>query len=1717
LVKDGGWHRGGRKRALALGAALAVAFIVALVANASASTTYTVTPVWLGGAAPPSFLPDTPSSGGLYGDYNLVAAMSSDGAAIAAWANSTGGLNVSSLDPSSGGWSAPSSPSGVDMQAVSYPSEVGGLSVAPTVSDAMDAAGDGVVAWYTGPSQQAVQYMYELAGGGWSTPVTVAVPDSSDVDSVQVVMNSAGDAALAVGYTPSSGLSIELATGNTSGGAFSFGTPAAIPQPSNAKSAVLPQIAIDAAGDVLTTWIETFNSGNSSNFDNAAAYASFESSGSSPSAATPVGSTGMTTDDGAPAVAMNASGQAVIAWPNSVGGNDVVEEADATLSQLETSGGPVFDAPGTVGSSGPVELFPNIALSSDGTTAVAWTDASNQTVDSIIRPAADFGTTNWTSTSDLQSNSSACSSNACSQVTVYVPPQLAFAQGDDVVLLWTGTDYGAYSVMSQGDSYAGLTGASQLETGDTSHTSSDWPYDESSISLTTDGAGDAVGTWVSQDGGGANYQAVADEMDGAGTSFNIPATATPNTPVTFTASNPWTWESPTTTWSGTGGLSGTGDSVSNTYTALGTYTVTATTTDSSGAVDVVNTTIAVQDAQSITFPPPGGGTVGGGTESLSATGGASGNPVVFSVDPTTSPSGACSVSGTNGSTVSFAHAGSCVIDANQAGDTNYSAAPQTSQTITVGKGSQSINFTAPGGGTVGGSESLSATGGGSGEPVVFTVDSTSSPSGACSVSGTNGATVSFAHAGSCVIDANQAGDSDYSAAPQSQQTITVGKASQSIGFPAPGGGTVGGSESLSATGGGSGNAVVFTVDSTSSPSDACSVSGTNGATVSFAHAGSCVIDANQAGNSDYSAAAPASQTIAVGKASQSISGFTAPTGATVGGSGSLSATGGASGNPVVFSVDSSSGAGVCSVSGTNGATVAFAHAGSCVLDVNQAGDSDYSAAPQSQHTISVAKASQSISGFTAPTGATVGGSGSLSATGGASGNPVVFSVDSSSGAGVCSVSGTNGATVAFAHAGSCVIDANQAGDSDYSAAPQSQHTISVAKASQSISGFTAPTGATVGGSGSLSATGGGSGEPVTFTVDSSSSPAGVCSVSGTNGATVAFAHAGSCVIDANQAGDSDYSAAPQAQQTITVGKASQAISGFTAPTPATVGGGGSLSASGGGSGQPVVFLVDGSSGAGVCSVSGTNGATVSFAHTGSCVIDASQAGDADYSGAPQSQQTITVGKAPQSISVFTAPATAAVGGSGSLSATGGGSGEPVMFTVDSSSSPAGVCSVSGTNGATVRFAHAGSCVIDANQAGDADYTAAPQSQQTISVAQMAQSIIFTAPGDATVGGNGSLSATGGASGSPVVFSVDPTSSPADACSVSGTDGRTVSFAHAGSCVIDVNQGGNSDYSAAPQSSRTISVAKASQSISFPAPPAGAVGGSEPLSATGGGSGNPVVFSVDASSSPSGVCSVSGSDGATVTFASAGSCVIDANQAGNSDYSAASPVSRTVAVSAAPTGTTTVTPASTTTPPPVLGQSSDVSKTSGTVQVELPGTHTFVTVSASEQIPFGAVIDATNGKVTATIALPGGGTSTATFWAGEFTLSQSSSGALAAKLVDGSSAGCPTSAKASRQASHLRAAHERGLAKVTKKKPGAVVGSLWTNAKGSYSTSGKNGSAAVLGTEWLTRDQCDGTFFEVTKTSNDPHGEIRVTVRYPHKHTVLLKRGHSLLAPAPGFP
>lgn len=102
-----------------------------------------------------------------------------------------------------------------------------------------------------------------------------------------------------------------------------------------------------------------------------------------------------------------------------------------------------------------------------------------------------------------------------------------------------------------------------------------------------------------------------------------------------------------------------------------------------------------QTAQAITFTstPPTSPAVSN-TYTASATGGGSDNPVTFSIDASSTPK-ACSVSE---ATVGFSGTGTCVVDANQAGNSNYTAAPQVQQTITV---TDSVGSTSGSGPTAG--------------------------------------------------------------------------------------------------------------------------------------------------------------------------------------------------------------------------------------------------------------------------------------------------------------------------------------------------------------------------------------------------------------------------------------------------------------------------------------------------------------------------------------------------------------------------------------------------------------------------------------------------------------------------------------------------------------------------------------------------------------------------------------------------------------------------------------------------------------------------------------------------------------------------------------------------------------------------------------------------------------------------------------------------------
>ena len=514
---------------------------------------------------------------------------------------------------------------------------------------------------------------------------------------------------------------------------------------------------------------------------------------------------------------------------------------------------------------------------------------------------------------------------------------------------------------------------------------------------------------------------------------------------------------------------------------------------------------------------PTAATVGGTTYTVTATA-SSGLPVALT-------SGTPWVCSMTGATVSFGGAGTCTIDANQAGNATYEAAPEAQQSFTVSKGPQTIDVTssAPTASTVGGPTYTVTATASSGLPVAFT-------SGAPSVCTVEGATVSFVGSGACTIDASQSGNSNYEAAPQVQQSFAVGKGSQRISFTStpPSSETVGGPTYTVTATASSGLPVAFT-------SGAPSVCTVEGATVSFVGSGACTIDAGQSGNSNYEAAPRAQQSVAVSKLSQTIEITSSPpASAAVGGSTYTLTASASSGLAVSFASDTST---ICSL---KGATVSFVGAGTCTIDAGQAGNAEYEAAPALQQSFVVAKRAQRLEFVsTAPALAIVGGLSYTVSAVASSGLPVLLSSATTS---VCTLTGV---AVSFVGVGTCTIEADQAGDGEYAPALRVQESFTVGKGHQAIMFISSPpSGETVGGSTYTVSASASSGLPVSF---SSETPS-VCAL---ERSTVSFVGAGTCTIDAGQAGSAGYEAAVQAQQSFTVGvlSALSPTSTLTSPFP----------------------------------------------------------------------------------------------------------------------------------------------------------------------------------------------------------------------------------------------------------------------------------------------------------------------------------------------------------------------------------------------------------------------------------------------------------------------------------------------------------------------------------------------------------------------------------------
>jgi hypothetical protein len=109
-----------------------------------------------------------------------------------------------------------------------------------------------------------------------------------------------------------------------------------------------------------------------------------------------------------------------------------------------------------------------------------------------------------------------------------------------------------------------------------------------------------------------------------------------------------------------------------------------------------------------------------------------------------------------------------------------------------------------------------------------------------------------------------------------------------------------------------------------------------------------------------------------------------------------------------------------------------------------------------------------------------------------------------------------------------------------------------------------------------------------------------------------------------------------------------------------------------------------------------------------------QAGNANYNAAPEVTESVAAGKIDQSISVTKhAPATAAYGSQFTVAATAPGG--PVAY------SSGGSCSNSGAT--FTMTSGGGTCTVKYDQAGDANYSAAPEVAETVSAFSLAHCVV----------------------------------------------------------------------------------------------------------------------------------------------------------------------------------------------------------------------------------------------------------------------------------------------------------------------------------------------------------------------------------------------------------
>ncbi len=667
----------------------------------------------------------------------------------------------------------------------------------------------------------------------------------------------------------------------------------------------------------------------------------------------------------------------------------------------------------------------------------------------------------------------------------------------------------------------------------------------------------------------------------------------------------------------------------------------------------------------------------------------------------------CTVNGTGPYTLTSTSAGTCIVTATSAADSNYNAISSAPTTVTLAPANQAALTVTSTTGTYLTPLTLT-TSGGSGTGAVTFVAVSGTATG-CTVNGTAPGpyTLTSTSAGTCLITATKAADANYNAATSAQTTVTLGKANQATLTVTSTSGTYNTPITLTTSGGSGTGAVTYVA--TNGTATGCTVNGTAPGpyTLTSTSGGTCNVTATKAADANYNAVSSVATTVTFAPINQAALTLTSTSGTYLTPL-TLTYSGGSGAGAISYGATNGTATG-CTIGGTGPYVLNSTSAGTCLVTATLAGNADYNPVSSPATTVTLGPANQATLTVSSTTG-TFNTPLTLTTSGG-SGTGAVTYVTASGTATGCTVNGTAPGpyTLTSTSAGTCLVTATKAADANYNAATSAQATVTLGKSNQAALTVTSTSG-TYNTPITLTTSGGSGTGAVTYVATNGTATG--CTVNGTAPGpyTLTSTSGGTCNVTATKAADANYNAVSSVATTVTFAKLNQAALTVTSTsgtylTPLT------LTYSGGSGAGAITYGATNGTATG-CAIGGTGPYVLNSTSAGTCLVTATEAGNADYNPVSSAATTVTLGKANQAALTVTSTSGTILTPLTLTDSGGSGTGADTYAVVNGTATG---CTVNGTGPYTLTATTAGTCTVTATSAADSNYNAISSAATTVTL------------------------------------------------------------------------------------------------------------------------------------------------------------------------------------------------------------------------------------------------------------------------------------------------------------------------------------------------------------------------------------------------------------------